>query len=168
MRVIAGIYKNRLLEFKKTKEIRPTKQIVKKSFFDTISYIVGGAFFVDLFAGNGFIGIEAISRGAKKVIFVDKDDTFIKRNLQNLRVDPEKFEIYRMNAFDFLELGKVEQADIIYVDAPYAMKIDDIVVFLLKKLKKDAIVCVESDKMIEHARVFKIKQFGKNVLNYLR
>jgi 16S rRNA (guanine966-N2)-methyltransferase len=48
------------------------------------------------------------------------------------------------------------------------MKIDDIVVFLLKKLKKDAIVCIESDKMIEHARVFKIKQFGSTFLNYLR
>jgi 16S rRNA (guanine966-N2)-methyltransferase len=168
MRVIAGAYKNRLLEFKKTKEIRPTKQIVKKSFFDTVSNIIDDSIFVDLFAGNGFIGIEAISRGAKKVIFVDKDDTFIKRNLQNLRVDPEKFEIYRMDAFCFLGLDITQQADIVYIDAPYAMKIDDIVVFLLKKLKKDAIVCIESDKMIEHARVFKIKQFGSTFLNYLR
>jgi len=168
MRVIAGAYKNRLLEFKKTKEIRPTKQIVKKSFFDTVSNIIDDSIFVDLFAGNGFIGIEAISRGAKKVIFVDKDDTFIKRNLQNLRVDPEKFEIYRMDAFYFLGLDITQQADIVYIDAPYAMKIDDIVVFLLKKLKKDAIVCIESDKMIEHARVFKIKQFGSTFLNYLR
>ncbi|HHS48941.1 MAG TPA: hypothetical protein ENM99_03660 [Desulfurella acetivorans] len=168
MRVVAGVYKNRLLEFKKTKEIRPTKQIVKKSFFDTVSSIIDDSVFVDLFAGNGFIGIEAISRGAKKVIFVDKDDTFIKRNLQNLRVDPEKFEIYRMDAFDFLGLGIAEQADIVYVDAPYSMKIDDIVVFLLKKLKKDVIVCIESAKMIEHARVFKIKKFGNTFLNYLR
>lgn len=168
MRVIAGVYKNRLLEFKKSKEIRPTKQIVKKSFFDTISHIIDDSIFFDLFAGNGFIGIEAISRGAKKVIFVDKDDTFIKRNLQNLMVDPEKFEIYRMDAFNFLDLDIIEHADIVYIDAPYAIKIDDIVVFLLKKLKKDAIVCIESDKMIEHERVFKIKQFGNTVLNYLR
>ncbi|MGE4546563.1 MAG: RsmD family RNA methyltransferase [Desulfurella sp.] len=168
MRVVAGVYKNRPLEFKKTKEIRPTKQIVKKSFFDTVSSIIDDSIFVDLFAGNGFIGIEAISRGAKKVIFVDKDDTFIKRNLQNLRVDPEKFEIYRMDAFDFLGLDIIEQADIVYIDAPYAMKIDDIVVFLLKKLKKDVIVCIESGKMIEYARVFKIKKFGSTFLNYLR
>jgi 16S rRNA (guanine966-N2)-methyltransferase len=168
MRVIAGVYKNRPLEFKKTKGIRPTKQIVKKSFFDTVSDIIGGSIFVDLFAGNGFIGIEAISRSAKKVIFVDKDDTFIKRNLQNLRVDPEKFEIYRMGVFDFLKLDIIGQADIVYIDAPYAMTIDDIVVFLLKKLKKDATVCIESGKMIEHERVLKIKRFGSTFLNYLR
>jgi len=168
MRVIAGSYKNRLLEFRKTKEIRPTKQIVKKSFFDTISGIIYDSIFVDLFAGNGFIGIEAISRGAKKAIFVDKDDTFIKRNLQNLKVASEKFEIYRMDTFDFLRLDIIQQADIVYIDAPYAIKIRDIVVFLLKKLKKDAIVCIESGKMIEHERVFKIKQFGSTFLNYLR
>ncbi|WP_291491695.1 RsmD family RNA methyltransferase [Desulfurella sp.] len=168
MRVIAGIYKNRPLEFRKTKQIRPTKQIVKKSFFDTICPIIHDAVFVDLFAGNGFIGIEAVSRGAKKVFFVDRDDTFIKKNVQNLNISSDKFEIYRMDVFNFLNLNVVENADIIYVDAPYSLKIDDLVVFLLKKIKKDAIVCVESNKMVENERVFKIKQFGNSILNYLR
>ncbi len=168
MRVIAGKYKNRVLEFKKDKKIRPTKQVVKKSFFDTISPIVESAIFIDLFAGNGFVGIEAISRGAKKVFFVDLQDAFIKKNLQNLGIEAEKFEIYRMDAFNFLNLDIVKYADIIYIDAPYAMELNQLLVFLLKKLKKDAIVCIESSKMIEHERVFKIKKFGNTILNYLR
>ncbi|MGC8502285.1 16S rRNA (guanine(966)-N(2))-methyltransferase RsmD [Desulfurella sp.] len=168
MRVIAGTYKNRMLEFKKNKEIRPTKQIVKKSFFDSIFYIIENSVFIDLFAGNGFMGIEALSRGAKKVFFVDKDDTFIKKNLQNLNISSDKFEIYRMDVFNFLNLNVVENADIVYIDAPYSMKIDELVVFLLKKLKKDAIVCVESNEMVENEHVFKIKQFGNSILNYLR
>ncbi|WP_428157037.1 RsmD family RNA methyltransferase [Desulfurella sp.] len=157
-----------MLEFKKNKEIRPTKQIVKKSFFDSIFYIIENSVFIDLFAGNGFMGIEALSRGAKKVFFVDKDDTFIKKNLQNLNISSDKFEIYRMDVFNFLNLNVVENADIVYIDAPYSMKIDELVVFLLKKLKKDAIVCVESNEMVENEHVFKIKQFGNSILNYLR
>ncbi|MGB9755735.1 MAG: RsmD family RNA methyltransferase, partial [Desulfurella sp.] len=121
MRVIAGTYKNRMLEFKKNKEIRPTKQIVKKSFFDSIFYIIENSVFIDLFAGNGFMGIEALSRGAKKVFFVDKDDTFIKKNLQNLNISSDKFEIYRMDVFNFLNLNVVENADIVYMDAPYSL-----------------------------------------------
>jgi len=168
MRVIAGIYKNRVLEFRKDKKIRPTKQIVKKSFFDTISPIIDSSVFVDLFAGNGFIGIEALSRGAKKVIFVDIQDTFIKKNVQNLGIEKEKFEIYKMDVLDFLSLDTIENADIIYADAPYTMDANDFLSFLLKKLKKDAIVCIESSKMLEHERVFKIKKFGKTILNYVR
>lgn len=168
MRVIAGIYKNRILEFKKNKEIRPTRQIIKKSFFDSISYMIEDSVFVDLFAGNGFMGIEALSRGAQKAYFVDTQDALIKKNLQKLGVSDEKFKIYRMNVFQFLNFGILENTDIIYIDAPYAMDVSELLVFLLKKLKKDAIVCLESNKMVEHERVFKIKKFGNSILNYLR
>lgn len=168
MRIIGGIYKNRVLEFKRNKEIRPTRQIVKKSFFDSISYMIEGSVFVDLFAGNGVMGIEALSRGAQKAYFVDRQDAFIKKNLQKLGVSDEKFKIYRMNVFEFLNLDILEDSDIIYIDAPYVMDVSELLVFLLKKLKKDAIVCLESNRMIEHERVFKIKKFGNSILNYLR
>lgn len=115
MRVIAGIYKNRLLEFKKTKQVRPTRQIVKKSFFDTVFSYISDCIFIDFFAGNGFMGLEALSRGAKKAIFVDKDDSYIKKNLKLLNIPKEKYDIYKMDALDFLSLDVVKDADIIYL-----------------------------------------------------
>lgn len=168
MRIIAGLYKNKPLEFKKTATLRPTRQIVKKSFFDTISYLIKGAVFIDLFAGVGFMGIESLSRGAKKSIFVDLYDDLIRKNLQSLNIALELYDIYKMNAVDFLALDIIANADIIYLDPPYAMQIDKFLDLLLKKINQNAIVCLESDKMIESERVFKIKQFGNNTLNYLR
>ena len=88
MRVIAGIYKGFKLQSFSGKEIRPTPGRIREAIFDIISAEIVGAEFLDLFAGTGAVGIEAISRGAKNVNFVDIENkaiTLIKEPTKDIK-----------------------------------------------------------------------------------
>ena len=73
MRIISGKYKGLRLKFNKTVQLRPTKDRVKESLFSMLGDICDNAICLDLFAGTGALGLEAISRGAKYIDFVDVD-----------------------------------------------------------------------------------------------
>ena len=72
MRIIAGLYKGRKLPELKANGVRPTLDRVRENLFNIISQRVDGASFLDLFAGSGAVGVEALSRGAEKVVFCEK------------------------------------------------------------------------------------------------
>ncbi len=124
MRVIAGKYKGRRLFI--PKGIRPTKDNVKESLFNILSSDIQGASVLDLFAGSGALGIEALSRGAKEVVFVDNSkasaDT-IERNIAKIAPDNEKTSIRVIikDAFAGIRLLRAENKkfDIIILDPPY-------------------------------------------------
>ena len=78
MRVNAGIYKDKLIECPKNAPVRPTTDKVKESIFNLLRNEIEDSIFVDLFAGSGSVGIEALSRGAKKVYFCDINDEVIQ------------------------------------------------------------------------------------------
>ncbi|MDE6967501.1 MAG: RsmD family RNA methyltransferase, partial [Clostridia bacterium] len=78
MRVVAGKHRSRPLISPKNKDVRPTTDMIKESIFNIIQNDVVGSKFLDLFAGSGAIGIEAISRGADKVVFVDNSKESIE------------------------------------------------------------------------------------------
>ena len=123
MRVIAGIYKGFKLQSFPGKEIRPTPGRIREAIFDIISAEIVGAEFLDLFAGTGAVGIEAISRGAKNVTFVEIDNkaiALIKRNLQKISKD-NLFTIIKsdyLRAIRFLNV-KQKRFDIVFLDPPY-------------------------------------------------
>lgn len=123
MRVIAGTYKGFKLQSFPGKEIRPTPDRIREAVFDIISAEIVGAEFLDLFAGTGAVGIEAISRGAKNVIFVEIDDkaiALIKRNLQKICKD-DLFTIIKsdyLRAIRFFHI-KQKKFDIVFLDPPY-------------------------------------------------
>lgn len=121
MRVIAGKHKSKSLESMEGRNTRPTMDKVKEGIFNSL-YDVSGIG-LDLFAGSGALGIEALSRGMDKVIFVDqnfKAVKIIKSNLENLDL-VEQSEVYKNNADRALKaLSKREiQFDIIFLDPPY-------------------------------------------------
>ena len=87
MRIISGKYKSRKLLFKKSLELRPTQDRVKETLFNIISTNVENSSCLDLFAGSGSLGFEAVSRGAKKVNFVDIDTEFLLKNHALLNYD---------------------------------------------------------------------------------
>ena len=92
MRVVAGKHRSRPLYSPKNSDVRPTTDMVKESIFNIIQNDVIGSKFLDLFAGSGAIGIEAISRGAEKVVFVDNSKesiSLIKQNLQMLKEEAQ-------------------------------------------------------------------------------
>src|SRR6202521_4228217 len=89
MRVIAGTYRSRSLKSLKGLALRPTSDRLRETLFNVLGLNVSGARFLDLFAGTGAIGIEALSRGAAEVVFIENHPpaaTLIRRNLDSLGV----------------------------------------------------------------------------------
>ena len=145
MRVIAGKYKRTILNTLEGNDTRPTKDMVKEALFSSID-IDSTTIFLDLFAGSGAIGIEAISRGSKSVIMNDinpKAVTIIKANLAKIK---ERVIVYNLDWKSCLSKLGGKQFDIIFLDPPYAFNeytklFDALIKFNI--LKKDAIIIWE-------------------------
>ena len=118
MRIVAGKYRGKILKEFALDTTKPTTDRVKESIFNLIQFDVCGAVVLDLFAGTGALGVEAISRGAKKVCFVDSNDkaiSIIKENTKGLEGD---FEIIKNDYAQFLKSTKTK-FDIVLLDPPY-------------------------------------------------
>ena len=128
MRIIAGEFKGIQLRVGHGPFYRPTAQIVRGSIFDTISNEIRGATFCDLFAGSGAVGIEALSRGAGKVVFVEQDRRVLRAlrsNLSKCGIGRERAEVKIGDAFRFIDriARKEEFFDFIFADPPYTANV---------------------------------------------
>lgn len=130
MRIIGGKAKGKLVITLKNNNIRPTGAKVREAIFNIIAPYIEDSVFLDGFAGSGAVGIEAISRGAKKCVFVDNNHAsinIIKKNINNTGVEDASIVI-KDNFFNFIKQNKYN-FDIIFLDPPYAMDgVCDIVV----------------------------------------
>lgn len=122
MRIIGGDAKGRRIYSPKKNNIRPTSDGIKESLFNILQEVSGKAF-LDLFAGCGNVGLEALSRGAAKVVFVEKNPVMvnaIKRNLLELGIN-NKYQILETEAAKGIKKlrSKGEQFDFLFVDPPY-------------------------------------------------
>jgi 16S rRNA (guanine966-N2)-methyltransferase len=128
MRVIAGTYRSRQLKSLDTPQLRPTSDRLRETLFNVLSPKITGAHFLDLFAGTGAIGIEALSRGAQDVLFVENHPAaakVIRKNLESLNIRGGA-TVLPMDAIRALE--KIQQRqkaldfayDYIFLDPPYA------------------------------------------------
>ncbi len=125
MRVIAGSYKGKVLRCGRGPVYRPTAQIVKGSLFDTVGADIEGKVFLDLFAGSGGVGIDALSRGAERAVFVEQDRRVLKAvrtNLQRCGIGADRAAVKTQDAVRFLEriISSGDYYDIIFADPPYA------------------------------------------------
>ncbi len=123
MRVIAGTHRGRKLISPEGDDIRPTTDRVKENIFNLLNLKIPFSTFLDLFTGSGAIGIEALSRGAEKVVFVDKDQKsigYLKQNLEKLKIN-SNYVIYCEDSFSIIDrfASQKEKFDIIYLDPPY-------------------------------------------------
>lgn len=125
MRIISGKYRGKKLLSPKDDRVRPTTDMVKENVFNLLTRDIIDSSFLDLFAGSGAIGIEAISRGAKRVVFVDKDRESMEYVRRNLALISENAEMMTTNYLAAITKLKGNKFDIIYVDAPYDMHIID-------------------------------------------
>ena len=124
MRVIAGHYKRRLLSTLPGNDItRPTSDRVKESIFNIIANELPNAIVLDLFAGSGSLGIESLSRGAKKAIFVENNldaAKNIQSNLENLKISDTDYQLIKKDTSKFLTSNSIGmKVDIIFADPPY-------------------------------------------------
>lgn len=118
MRVIAGRAGGVRLVSPKT-GVRPTMDRVKAAIFSSLGEVVIGARVLDLFAGTGALGIEALSRGAESAIFVEEDRQSIAAIEKNLEKTGFKGRIRQQDAFSYLKSASLEKFRIIFADPPY-------------------------------------------------
>jgi len=153
MRIIGGRSKGRVLASPKGQAIRPTSDRVKESIFNILQNKLGGKVVLDLFAGTGNLGIEALSRGAKKAIFVEKGRQalgLIKRNLTQSGLE-ERSEILSRDvrrAIGILRQRR-ECFDLILMDPPYER---GLIRKTLLELNSQQIYHKDSILVIEHTR----------------
>lgn len=157
MRVIAGGFRGRKLETIDDRTVRPTSDKVKGSLFNIISEYIFDSEFLDLFAGSGAIGIEAISRGAANTFFIDISNDSLKvlrKNLSTLHIE-DKFEIYNADYKTAIEKFKLRNIkfDIIFIDPPYS-----------KGIAQDALELVEEAGVLSHKGIIAIEHDEKDVM----
>jgi 16S rRNA (guanine(966)-N(2))-methyltransferase RsmD len=132
MKIIAGDYKGRIIDM--PDEIRPTSDKVREALFEILKSRIEGAKFLDLYCGGGAIGIEALSRGAGKSVFVDNSRggiSILKKNLFKLKIPDYLYDIYNKDCIEGMKslqvrLRESPQAthgvgffDIVFLDPPY-------------------------------------------------
>ncbi len=128
MRVIAGIYRSRILKSLKGLALRPTSDRLRETLFNVLAPNIAGSRFLDLFAGTGAIGIEALSRGAAEVVFIENHApaaTLIRRNLESLGISTgvTVLAVDALRGLAMLATRKMEVApgfDCVFLDPPYA------------------------------------------------
>lgn len=125
MRIIAGSAGGRPLKAPPD-GLRPTMDRVRAAIFSSLGERVPGAIFLDLFAGSGGMGIEALSRGAESAIFVDENERCVRCIRENLKMAKTDAVVQTMDAYRFVDLYAEEAAfDIIFADPPYSKKQGD-------------------------------------------
>ena len=167
MRVISGKFKGRKLQPPQGDAVRPTTDRIKETLFNILSSkgVTGETLVLDLFAGSGAVGIEALSRGAEKVIFIDKNPDSIKLvnyNLNHVGACESSYELYSVDYAFALKKLKGKKFDVIYADPPYNAKYEDSIVFLVKKFE---LLADNGVLVVEHNNETRFKTDGFEVDN---
>lgn len=148
MRVITGSARGKKLKTLESLDIRPTSDMVKEAIFSIIQFDLPGASVLDLFAGSGQLGIEALSRDASHCVFVDKNRAainIINENLDNCGLRKNS-RVLQMDSLDYLKTAR-KGLDIALLDPPYRMGLIEKALPLLDdKLNPGAIVVCEHEK----------------------
>jgi 16S rRNA (guanine966-N2)-methyltransferase len=168
MRVIAGQYRSRSLQSMPGMDIRPTSDRLRETLFNVVASgspgALEGTVWLDLFAGTGAVGIEALSRGAAKVYFIEsslKAATLIEKNLRTLGI-ASGFEIVREEAAGAVHRLAAQEirADVVFLDPPYRMQ--DAYATTLEALGRSPLVQRQSRVLAEHEKRFDPgERFGK-------
>lgn len=176
MRVIAGSAKGMKLICPDTMEIRPTSDRAKEALFNILAWSLPGAKVLDLFAGSGALGIEALSRGSAEVVFVDKQAiaiSAISHNLNHTDLE-EKAKIIKQDVVDFLSRPN-SQFDIIFLDPPYDSNLYETTIEMIDKngfLHPKGIVVAESASKrqmptcIGGFSLRDVRHYGRNILSF--
>lgn len=182
MRVISGTARRLPLKTVEGMDTRPTTDRIKETLFNMLQEHLCETHFLDLFSGSGAIGIEALSRGARKAVFVENSRQAlecIKSNLNTTRLD-NKAEIYFADVMTALKTmdGKKEKFDVVFMDPPYQQGFErDVLNYLeaSEMIDENTIIIIEADKhtdfsYLEHRRfeLFKRKEYKTNMHVFVR
>ncbi len=184
-KIISGKYKGKTLHLPSMNTTRSSKSIVLESFYNTIQFEIIDATFVELFSGSGSIGLEALSRGAKEIYFMERDRNALNVLRENIaQTDPSACKVYSGDTFsNIATVVKALQADdkeaYFYIDPPFSIReghenIYDKMLDLIANLPTSVVklIIIEHMTGLELAEDIgpytrmKSKKFGKTSLSY--
>jgi len=183
--IVAGAYKGKKIHLPSKETTRSSKGVVLESFFNTIQFEIIDATLVELFSGSGSIGLEALSRGAGSIIFMEQDRDALKTLERNIaQTDPSRCSIVRGDTFENIggvvkRLQQRGSKAYFYIDPPFSYRegmesIYDQMVALIAALPKENVTMI----VIEHMSTLSLedtmgpftlkkrKKFGKTSLSY--
>jgi len=184
-KIISGKFKGKVLNLPSKTTTRSSKTIVLESFFNTLQFDIVDANFVEVFSGSGSIGLEALSRGAKAVMFMEKDRDALKTLKSNIgQTDPSRCSVYGGDSFINInavvsKLKKSDEDAYFYVDPPFSFRegMEEIYIKtmnLIASLPADRVKMIivehmtglEIDTDLGDFKITKTKKFGNTSLTY--
>ena len=185
-KIISGKFKGKTLKLPSKTTTRSSKSIVLESFFNTIQFNIVDAVFVEVFSGSGSIGLEALSRGAEKIIFLEQDRDALKVLKQNISLtDPSACQVFGGDSFINIDavvktLKKAGDDAYFYIDPPFSVRegMEDIyekMMVLIASLPQECVKLIiiehmtglEIPEKIGAFSIKKSKKFGNTSLTYL-
>ena len=122
LRIVAGNWRSRLLDIADVEGLRPTGERIRETLFNWLAPTIGGSRCLDLFAGTGALGLEALSRGASDVVFIEQSPVAAKQLRTNIEIlDARGASVLQGDALDFLRRKPGRRYDIVFVDPPFAL-----------------------------------------------
>lgn len=178
MRIIGGEYKSRVLAEFAGENVRPTSDRAREALFNILAFTVRGARALDLFAGSGALGLEALSRGAKEVIFNDfsKDSlAILKKNLATLKISVGERAFVQNYDYAVCLEGLRGQFDLIFIDPPYRFDYGERALLKIAEkglLTKDGVAVYERDRAftgeIAGLEICDERRYGKACFTFFR
>ena len=178
MKIIAGQFKGKKLVSSNDYSIRPTTNRIKENIFNVLQDFCFNRNVLDLFSGSGNLGLEALSRGAEKIVFVEnaaKSIEIIRKNIGNIKIDLNKVRIIKQDALQFCEQTDLK-FDLIFIDPPFDYPpLQKLINTIMQKsiLQKDGVLVIEHEKTnpITSSSVdyllFKQKKVGRSIISFI-
>jgi 16S rRNA (guanine966-N2)-methyltransferase len=150
LRIVAGNWRSRLLDIADVPGLRPTSARIRETLFNWLEPRIHGACCLDLFAGTGALGLEALSRGAGRVVFVENSVPAVAALNANIKILGAAGAVVRhMNALDYLRGENTEQFDLVFLDPPFA---SDVIEDVCRRLDERKMLTDKASVYIEQER----------------
>ena len=150
LRIVAGNWRSRLLDIVDVEGLRPTSERIRETLFNWLTPGIHGARCLDLYAGTGALGLEALSRGAANAVFVEKSSAAVRQLKKNVELlEAGGATILNQDALDYLRSKPAETFDLVFLDPPFAADLLEETCRLLAKqqlLADGALVYLEQDR----------------------
>ncbi len=178
IRIVAGNLRGRKVACTVTPELRPTPQMVREAYFSILGNAVPDRIFIDIFAGTGVLGIEALSRGASSALFVERDPQFAKGIESHLRQFDltRRTKLYRTDCYRWIAAWMPPKTPVnVFLSPPFAdltSKTDDLIGAirtLQEKVPEDSVIVLQSERGspiddAEQVRDWEMRRYGRNEL----
>ena len=166
VRIISGQWRSRMLSFPDSEGLRPTSDRIRETLFNWLQLDIAGASCLDLFCGSGALAFEALSRGASRVVAIEKDANVAEQLKKNAALlECKNLELYCEDALNWIVRHKQKgQFDIIFLDPPFSDQLLQKTCNLIienELLKNNGLIYIESDQTLENLSLHGSLEFLK-------